>query len=65
MLPDQKRLFLKVLGRAQEIGSAKTDPVRFNGASEKGLLKDKSTFFEAYKSPEPKRRKLLKQKGPC
>ena len=29
-----------------------------NGASEEGLLKDKFAFFEAYKSPIPKRRAL-------
>ena len=54
------------------IRSAKTDLVRFQWGFGEGLLKDKFAFFEAYKSPTPKRRKLLakrpfsyKQKGPC
>ena len=41
------------------IGSAKTNPVRFNWGFGEGLLKDKFAFFEAYKSPIPKRKKLL------
>ena len=52
------------------IGSAKTDPVQFKRGFGEGLLKDKFAFFEAHKSPIPKRRKLLakranfyKQKG--
>ena len=40
-------------------GSAKTDPVRFKWGFGAGLLKDEFAFFEAYKSPIPKRRKLL------
>ena len=39
--------------------SAKTDPVRFKWGFGEGLLKDNFPFFEAYKSPIPKRRKLL------
>ena len=42
-----------------KIGSAKTDPVRFKWGFGEGLLKDKFAFFEASKSPTPKRRKLL------
>ena len=41
------------------IGSAKSDLVRFKWGFGEGLLKDKIGFFEAYKSPRPKRRKLL------
>ena len=50
-----------LLGRPSDsqFGSAKTDPVRFKWGFGEGLLKDKFTFFEAYKSPTPKRRKLL------
>ena len=40
-------------------GSAKTDPVRFKWRFGEGLLKDKFAFFEAYKNPIPKRRRLL------
>ena len=40
-------------------GSAKTAPVRFKWAFGEGLLKDKFAFFEASKSPIPKRTKLL------
>ena len=53
------------------LGSAKSDPVRFKWGFGEGPLKDKFAFFEAYKSPIPKRSKLLenahfyKQKGPC
>ena len=36
-----------------------TDPVRFKWGFGEGLLKDKFAFFEAYKNPIPKRRKLL------
>ena len=44
--------------RCNYFGSAKTDPVRFKWGFGEGLLKD--TFaFKAYKSPIPKRRKLL------
>ena len=52
-----------------KIESAKTDPVQFKWGFGEGLLKDKFAFFEAYKSPIPKRRKLpakhpfCKQKG--
>ena len=42
-----------------QIGSAKTDPVRFKWGFGEGLLKDKFTSFEAYKNPIPKRSKLL------
>ena len=42
-----------------KLGSAKTDPVQFKWGFGDGLLKDKFAFFEAYKSPIPKRRKLL------
>ena len=41
------------------IGSAKTDPVRFKWGFAEGLLNDEFAFFEAYKSPIPRRRKLL------
>ena len=41
------------------VGNAKTDPVRFKWGFGEGLLKDKFASFEAYKSPIPKRRKLL------
>ena len=41
------------------IGSAQTDPVQFKWGFGGGLLKDKFAFFEASKSPIPKRRKLL------
>ena len=41
------------------IESAKADPVRFKWGFGEGLLKDKFAFFEAYKNPIPKRRKLL------
>ena len=34
-------------------------PVRFKWGFGQGRLKDKFAFFEAYKSPTPKRRKLL------
>ena len=37
----------------------KTDPVWFKWGFGEGLLKDNLAFFEAYKSPMPKRRKLL------
>ena len=40
-------------------GSAKTDPVRFKWGFGEGRLKDKFPFFEAYKNPIPKRKKLL------
>ena len=40
-------------------GSAKTDPVRFKWGFGEGLLKAKFASFEAYKSPIPKRSKLL------
>ena len=36
------------------VGSAKTDPLRFEWG-----LKDKFAFFEASKNPIPKKRKLL------
>ena len=39
--------------------SAKTDPVRFKWGFGEGGLKGKFAFFEAYKNPIPKRRKLL------
>ena len=42
-----------------QLESAKTDPVRFKWGFGEGLLKDKFAFFEAYKIPIPKRRKLL------
>ena len=41
------------------IGSAEADPVRFKWNSGEGRLKDKFAFFEAYKHPIRKRRKLL------
>ena len=41
------------------IRSAKTDPVRFKWGFGEGRLKDKFAFFQAYKNPIPKRRKLL------
>ena len=41
------------------VGSAKTDPVRFKWGFGEGRLKDRFAFFEAYKNPIPKRRKLL------
>ena len=44
-------------------GSAKTDPVRFKWGFGEGLLKDKVAFVEAYKSPIPKRRKLLAKRA--
>ena len=43
-------------------GSAKTDLVRLKWGFGEGLLKDKSAFFEAYKSPIPLRRKSLRKK---
>ena len=43
----------------QKLGSANTDPVRFKWGFGEGLLRDRFAFFEAYKSPTPKRRKLL------
>ena len=54
-------LFLleKALENSPKIVSAKTDPVRFKWGFGEGLLKDKFAFFEAYKSPIPKRGKLL------
>ena len=45
--------------KALIIGSAKTDPVQFKWGFGEGLLKDIFVCFEAYKSPIPKRRKLL------
>ena len=44
-------------------GSAKTDPVRFKWGFREGLLNDKFAFFEGYKSPTPKRRKLLAKRS--
>ena len=41
------------------VGSAKTDPVQFKWGLGEELLKDKFAFFEAYKSPIPKRRNCL------
>ena len=41
------------------LGSAKTDPVRFKWGFGEGLLKDKFAFFEASKILIPKRRNLL------
>ena len=41
------------------IESAKTDPVRLKWGFGEGRLKDNFAFFEAYKNPIPKRRKLL------
>ena len=42
------------------LGVQKPDPIRFKwGFVGEGLLKDKFAFQKAYKSPTPKRRKLL------
>ena len=45
--------------QSRSIGNAKTDPVRLKWGFGEGLLKDQFGFLEAYKSPTPKRRRLL------
>ena len=55
----QSLIVKEELGLIGIFGSAKTDPVWFEWGFGEGLLKDKFAFCEAYKSPTPKRRKLL------